>query len=61
MLAPLFPSAVVDLTKEEIESIEKAAGSQPVVRVCDQSEDFEYDIFEETIPERSNKAQSKLD
>ncbi|CAO1618966.1 unnamed protein product [Parajaminaea phylloscopi] len=52
---------LVNLSKEEVEELEKAAVSQDVKRVCDQSEDFEYDIFEEKNAQNNDKAQSKLD
>lgn len=51
---------LVNLTKDEVDELEKAAVSQQVKRVCDQSDSFDYDIFEENHPENNDKAQSKL-
>lgn len=51
---------MVNLTQDELAELEKAALAQHIKRVCDQSEDFDYDIFEESHPENSDKAQSKL-
>lgn len=48
---------LVDLTKEELESLEKAAASKPKVRVCDQSEDFEWDIFQSDVPGKRDEDQ----
>ncbi|CAO1629645.1 unnamed protein product [Sympodiomycopsis kandeliae] len=53
---------LVNLTKEEINSLEAAALKQDIVRVCDQTDDFSprTDIFEESHPQNSDKAQIKL-
>ncbi|PWN30694.1 putative aldehyde reductase i [Jaminaea rosea] len=51
---------LVNLTKEEVDELEKAALSQQKKRVCDQSDDFDYDIFEENHPENNDAAQAKL-
>jgi glycerol 2-dehydrogenase (NADP+) len=49
----------VDLTEQEFEEIEKLAESHPPKRVCDQAGSYEpyYDIFQESDPELSDKAQ----
>lgn len=52
---------LVNLTKEEVDSLEKAALEQPHKRVCDQSDDFKYDIYEEKHPENNDKVQFNKD
>lgn len=47
----------VDLSVDEFKLIEDTARDHPPKRVCDQSEDFDYDIFEEDHPENNDKAQ----
>lgn len=53
---------LVNLSKEEVEGLEKAALQQDIVRVCDQTTSFspEYDIFEEKHPQHNDKAQAAL-
>ncbi|PWN45750.1 putative GCY1-galactose-induced protein of aldo/keto reductase family [Ceraceosorus guamensis] len=51
---------LVDLSKEEIAQLEESANSQPFKKVCDQSEDFDYDIFEASHPQNNDKAQALL-
>jgi len=53
----------VDLSDEDIQTIEKLAESHPPHRVCDQSDDFEpyYNIYQENDPEYSDKVQFNKD
>ena len=51
---------VVDLSDDEVAELEKQAAAQPFKKVCDQSEDFEYDIYEADHPQNNDKAQANL-
>jgi len=53
----------VDLTEEEFEELEKLAESHPPNRVCDQTGSFEpyHDVYQESHPEFSDKAQFALE
>lgn len=53
--------AYITLSQNEFDAIEKAANAHPPVRVCDQSDDCNYDIFEDKSPENNDKVQSKRD
>jgi len=49
------------LPAEDMEALNAQSKKVPSKRVCDQSEDFEFDIFEESHPEHNDSKQSKLD
>lgn len=52
----------VELTKEEVDEIEKAALSHPPHKVCDQTDSqTDFDVYEANHPENNDKAQAKLD
>lgn len=53
---------LVDLSQDEVATLNKFSAEQKVVRVCDQTDDVEpkFDIFEETHPENNDIAQAKL-
>ncbi|UZJ52200.1 hypothetical protein CBS101457_001520 [Exobasidium rhododendri] len=48
---------LVNLSAEELKELESASIAQPFKKVCDQSEDFGYDIYEMSNPENNDKAQ----
>lgn len=48
---------LVNLDAQELKKLEEAANKQPFKKVCDQSKDFGYDIYEADHPEHSDKAQ----
>jgi glycerol 2-dehydrogenase (NADP+) len=48
---------LVNLSSEELKELEEASLKQPFKKVCDQSESFDYDIYEADHPENSDKAQ----
>lgn len=48
---------LVNLSAQEIQELEDAAVQQPFKKVCDQSDDFGYDIFEASNAKNSDKAQ----
>ncbi|WVR03394.1 hypothetical protein IAU60_000385 [Kwoniella sp. DSM 27419] len=50
---------LVDLSKEDVEALDKLVEEIPSQRVCDQSDSFEptYDIYQENDPEYSDKVQ----
>ncbi|KDN48498.1 putative GCY1-galactose-induced protein of aldo/keto reductase family [Tilletiaria anomala UBC 951] len=52
---------IFQLSEEEFAEMEKAAKSQKHHKVCDQSEDFGYDIFEQNHPENNDIIQSRKD
>lgn len=53
---------LVNLSKEDVDALTKYSTENPVVRVCDQTEDVtpRFDIFEENHPEHNDKAQALL-
>jgi len=51
----------VKLSDEDTKSITDWVPSVAGKRVCDQSDDFDFDIFEENNPENNDKVQSKKD
>lgn len=51
---------LVPLTVEELRELEEEANKQPFKKVCDQSEDFGYDIYEASHPQNNDKAQWAL-
>lgn len=51
----------VELSAEDTKAITEWVPTIAGKRVCDQSEDFEYDIFEENNPENNDKVQAKKD
>jgi glycerol 2-dehydrogenase (NADP+) len=48
---------LVNLTEQELKQLEDTAKKQPFKKVCDQSEDFGYDIYEASHQQHSDKAQ----
>jgi glycerol 2-dehydrogenase (NADP+) len=48
---------LVNLSSEELKELEDAANKQPFKKVCDQSDDLGYDIYEAEHPQNSDKAQ----
>jgi len=54
-----FQDVVLD--KEDLAELEKEALNTERSRVCDQSEDFDFDIYEDNHPENNDKTQSQKD
>lgn len=51
----------VELSAEDVKAITDWVPSVAGKRVCDQSDSFDFDIFEENNPENNDKVQAKKD